>query len=37
LLHLVGINSFERDTVILADLERLFVSGPYMSRWSRKV
>jgi len=25
-----------RDTVIPADLERLFVSGTYMSRWSRK-
>jgi hypothetical protein len=24
------------DTVILADLKRLFVSGTYMSRWSRK-
>jgi hypothetical protein len=24
------------DTVIPADLKRLFVSGTYMSRWSRK-
>jgi len=24
------------DTVISADLKRLFVSGAYMSRWSRK-
>jgi len=24
------------DTVIPADLKRLFISGAYMSRWSRK-
>ena len=24
------------DAIILADLKRLFISGKYMSRWSRK-
>jgi hypothetical protein len=35
---LQGDGSMEKkwDTVILADLKRLFVSGTYMSRWSRK-